>query len=99
MVFLQHGLLDSSDTFIVNEESKAPAFILANRGYDVWLGNFRGNKHSLGHVSLDKDSPNYEEVSRYWEFSFHEMGTVDIPAAFEYIHHLTQRKINFIGHS
>lgn len=38
VVYLQHGLLDSSDTWIINDEDKAPAFILANRGYDVWLG-------------------------------------------------------------
>jgi hypothetical protein len=38
VVLLQHGLLDSSDTFIINDEDKAPAFLIANKGYDVWLG-------------------------------------------------------------
>ena len=40
-----HGLLGSSDTFIINDEDKALAFVLANRCYDVWIGNNRGNKH------------------------------------------------------
>ncbi len=62
VVYLQHGLIDSSDTFIINEESKAPAFILANKGYDVWLGNIRGNRYSNAALS-----PN---VKNYWEFSF-----------------------------
>ena len=29
-IILQHGLLDSSDTFLINDEDKAPGFMLAN---------------------------------------------------------------------
>ena len=66
-----HGLLDSSDTFIINDEDKALAFVLANRGYDVWLGNNRGNKHS---------------PPIHWDFTFEEMAIYDLPAAFSYIY-------------
>ena len=45
-VLLQHGLFSSSDTWITNFATKAPAFVFANNGYDVWLGNNRGNKYS-----------------------------------------------------
>jgi pimeloyl-ACP methyl ester carboxylesterase len=52
-VLLMHGLLDSSDTWIVNDEDKAPGFILLSHGYDVWFGNNRGNKHSRNHKTLN----------------------------------------------
>jgi len=92
-VWVQHGLLDSSDSWIVNDESLSPAFVLANNGYDVWFGNSRGNKHSLGHIKYSiKDKA-------YWQFSFQHMADYDIPAGFKFIYAKTGKKVNYIGHS
>lgn len=91
VIYLQHGLADSSDTWIVNDEHLAPAFILANKGFDVWVGNSRGNRysnHKMSKIPLN-----------FWDFSFHEMATYDLPAAFTYINKITNRKIHYIGHS
>jgi gastric triacylglycerol lipase len=38
-------------------------------------------------------------VLDFWDFSFHEMGKYDLPAAFRYINRVTNRKIHYIGHS
>lgn len=38
------------------------AFLLADQGYDVWLGNARGNTYSKGHIRLPLDS------AQYWNF-------------------------------
>jgi len=94
-VFLIHGIFDSSDGWVCNDEDKCIPFILANLGFDVWLGNSRGNKHSRNHKFL---SP---EDKEFWDFSFHEMGLYDLPAFFEHILKLNQftEKLIYIGHS
>ena len=93
-MFLQHGLLDSSDTWIINDEDKAPAFIFANRGYDVWLGNNRGNKHSRNHTKYNPD-----KNKEFWDFSFQHMADFDLPAFFSYVNKVTGQKVSYIGHS
>jgi pimeloyl-ACP methyl ester carboxylesterase len=65
-ILLQHGLFSSSDTWITNFANKAPAFVFANNGYDVWLGNSRGNKYSRIPGRLDPDLQNKE----FYDFSF-----------------------------
>ncbi len=71
------------------------AYIMANRGYDVWIGNNRGNKYSRNHIELD---PNKD--AQFWDFSFEEMGKYDLPAMISYIVKETGReKISYVGHS
>lgn len=93
-IFLQHGLFDSADAWAINDEDKAPGLVLANKGYDVWLGNSRGNKYSLRHQKIKTSS------MKFWEYSFQEMGKFDIPANLDFISKKTGfEKIVYIGHS
>jgi lysosomal acid lipase/cholesteryl ester hydrolase len=63
-------------------------------GFDVWLGNNRGNKYCLNHVKLS------EKENTFWKFSFHEMGVYDLPAIIDYIRGITHiGKLTLIAHS
>ena len=54
VVFLQHGLFASADCWIGHTPELAPAFQFARAGYDVWLGNNRGNRFGDKHMKLSK---------------------------------------------
>lgn len=48
-------------------------------GYDVWLGNSRGNTLSRRHTTLQLTD------AAYWMFSYDEMARYDLPATVSYI--------------
>ena len=92
-VLVVHGIIDSSDSFVCNEEELCIPFVLANCGFDVWILNTRGNKHSRFHLEYSTDD------EEFWNFSFNEVGKYDLPAVFDYIYKLTQQRLIYIGHS
>lgn len=95
-VFFQHGILDSANCWIMNYAEVAPAFVAARAGYDVWLGNSRGNTYSCEHVSYDP----WKNEKKFWDFDWGNMGVYDIPASLDYITALTgHQKVAYIGHS
>ncbi|GAB0092451.1 Lipase [Sergentomyia squamirostris] len=94
VVFLQHGLLCSSADWVVVGPQRALAYLLADEGYDVWMGNARGNTHSRDHVTLNPDR------RAFWDFSWHEIGVHDIPAMIDLALRVTGRdKLHYVGHS
>lgn len=54
MVFIQGG-----DSWILNPPGESPAFILADAGYDVWIGNARTTSFSYGHEYLTENDKVY----------------------------------------
>ena len=93
-VFLMHGLLSSSADWVVTGPGKALAFLLSDQGYDVWMGNYRGNTYSKQHVNptIDKKT--------YWAFSWDEMAEHDLPTMLAHMMEVTgQETFHYIGHS
>lgn len=73
------------------------AYLLADAGYDVWLGNARGSEPSRGHIRLPSTGWRQKQ---YWQFSWHEIGIYDLPAMIDFILSKTHRKqLNYIGYS
>lgn len=93
MILLQHGLLDSADSFVYTPGLQSIGTWLASRGHDVWLGNSRGNKYSHTHTD--------QKISdkMYFNFGLDEMARHDLPAVVRYVTRVTGRKIVYVGHS
>ena len=74
---------------------KPMPLILADKGYDVWMGNNRGTEYSRGNnLGLTtKDE-------KFWAFTYEEMGKYDDPANIKKIKEVTGKdKIFYMGYS
>lgn len=93
-IFQSTGLESSAADFVIGGSGASLAYLLADNGYDVWLGNGRGNIFSQAHETLNTTSHDF------WKFSFHEIGLYDVPAMLDYtLNMCNATKLTYIGHS
>ncbi|XP_055901808.1 lipase 3-like [Eupeodes corollae] len=94
VAFLMHGILCSSSDWVLLGPDNALAYLLSDAGYDVWLGNARGNTYSREHVKLNP------LFGSFWNFDWHEIGLYDLPAMIDYIRYYTgEDQVTYFGHS
>lgn len=78
-VLMMHGYLCDMQFWLANDADLAPPFTLVDAGYDVWLGNNRGNRFSQTHTTLNKSQ------AEYWDFNFVNMGLHDTPSFIDFV--------------
>ncbi|KAF8839438.1 alpha/beta-hydrolase [Paxillus ammoniavirescens] len=95
VVYLHHGLLMNSEVWVcLTDEERCLPFVLAEQGFDVWLGNNRGNKYSKKAVHRSPTS------SKFWDYSLDDFAWHDIPDSIAYILDRTHVcSLSYIGFS
>ncbi|XP_043713736.1 triacylglycerol lipase 1 [Telopea speciosissima] len=92
-ILLQHGLFLGGDIWFANSIQQSLGFILADHGFDVWVGNVRGTHWSRGHVSFS------EKDKEFWDWSWQELALYDLVEMITYVYSITNSKIFYVGHS
>ncbi|KAM3717721.1 Lipase lipl-1 [Dirofilaria immitis] len=94
VVFLQHGFIGSSAVWVTNLPNQSAAFIFADAGFDVWMGNVRGNTYSTKHVNYTQND------LKYWKFTFDEFAKYDLDSMINYVLNKTQQQfLYYVGYS
>lgn len=79
-VLMMHGCMMSSEVWVCLRSAKhCLPFVLVEAGYDVWLGNVRGNKYCQKHITLKPSS------LEFWDFSLEETIQYDVPCMIDYV--------------
>jgi len=95
-VLLGHCLVGSSAMFSWGPPDSSLAYVLADKGFDVWMINVRGNTYSRNHTHLDPCST----CKDFWSFGVEEGALLDYPAAIDYIVATTgYDDMHFVGYS
>ncbi|CAD6196062.1 unnamed protein product [Caenorhabditis auriculariae] len=94
VIFMQHGLECSSSNWIVNLPNESAGFLFADAGFDVWLGNMRGNTYSMKHKNL---KPSHSD---FWKWTWDEMAKYDLEAMIDKVLQETGNDhLYYMGHS
>jgi len=98
VAFFQHGIFDNSFAFIANGSAYSIGYRAYEQGFDVFMGNFRGNfprKHTDA------------RYANYWDYTLDDLARFDMTAFIKAVVKTKQKElkegetveITYIGHS
>eukprot|EP01006_Ploeotia_vitrea_P029936 TRINITY_DN62390_c2_g1_i1.p2 TRINITY_DN62390_c2_g1~~TRINITY_DN62390_c2_g1_i1.p2 ORF type:complete len:383 (+),score=54.20 TRINITY_DN62390_c2_g1_i1:31-1179(+) len=95
VAILQHGLYDSSATWVNNLPNESLGYILHDAGYDIWMPNSRGNNFSQKNIYHKRDT------DEFWNLiDWDKMGALDMPTVVSYVKNMTGHStVSWVGHS
>lgn len=87
VILFMHGFCQNSESFVSRTDPKNSLPIaLAEDGYDVFLGNIRGNKYCFKHRVYSPSD------TKFWDFSLDDYAQYDLPAIIK----VRKRKLYFL---
>ncbi|GMR58966.1 hypothetical protein PMAYCL1PPCAC_29161, partial [Pristionchus mayeri] len=95
VILLQHGLEMDSSNWVDNPPDQAAGYVFADAGFDVWMGNVRGNKYGRKHIRHDSGMD-----AKFWKFSWQDMADRDLPALVNRaLKESGMDSLHYVGHS
>lgn len=96
-VLCQHGDMEDGTSWIENfGDEKSFHLLLADQGYDVWIGNNRGTEYSQRHQVYNSAG---ESAAQYWDFSWTDMQNDDKANIMGIKSVSGEDKITYLGYS
>lgn len=91
--FLYHGIMQGGEAWVLNEPRESLAFIIADSGYDVWIGNTRTTMFSYGHTIYNRTQ------KEFWDWNADDLVAYDLPEMLEFVSDATGKQILYVGYS
>ncbi|KAG0559348.1 hypothetical protein KC19_10G098600 [Ceratodon purpureus] len=91
--FLYHGIMEGGETWVLNPSNGSLAFMMANSGYEVWIGNTRSSNYTFGHLKYTRND------KEFWDWTWDNLVKTDLPAMLQHVYDSSKEQINYVGYS
>ncbi|GLJ09314.1 hypothetical protein SUGI_0106340 [Cryptomeria japonica] len=92
-VFLYHGIMQGGEGWVFNEPYQSLSYMLADSGYEVWIGNTRTTLYTFGHKTYKRSD------DAFWDWTWDDLVAYDLPAMLHFVNSMTAKPILYIGFS